>query len=212
MSLAFNFPYHPTQPTNVSDERKTFLFPFYNKNFIISDQSPPSEISGPSFPYGDDWSDRAHFASHCWLPYLSNNSSTSQLCAYVSCTNSKSNASSLVQCASCSLIMHADHLIDLQATPNAHNPIPLCRPSFKDSDTVDDISLYDRHHWRHVPILSQRCEHCKRKSLSSTSYNGDHRTSSGLVCLWCSRAYHRRCWENMGDDAEKSNCDYGVYG
>jgi len=108
--------------------------------------------------------------------------------------------------------MHTDHLIDLQATPNAHNLIPLCRSSFMDSDMTHDISLHDQHEWSCSPMLSRRCEYCNRKLLLSTPNDDDHRISSGFVCLWCSRGYHRRCWENMSDDVKKSKCDYGVFG
>jgi hypothetical protein len=30
--------------------------------------------------------------------------------------------------------------------------------------------------------------------------------------LRCLRGYHRRCWKNMSDDANKSKCDYGMFG
>ncbi len=108
--------------------------------------------------------------------------------------------------------MQIDHVIDLQATPNAHDLIPLCRPSFMDSNMTDDISLHDQHHWSYGPIFSQRCEYCKGKLLSSTPHNSDHRSSNSFVCLRCLRGYHRRCWKNMSDDANKSKCDYGMFG
>jgi hypothetical protein len=108
--------------------------------------------------------------------------------------------------------MHTDHLIDLHATPSAHNLTPLCRSSFMDSNMTDDISLHDRHQWSSGVMLSKRCEYCKGKLLSSTDHNGDHRIANGFVCLWCLRSYHRRCWENLSDDANKSKCDYGVFG
>jgi hypothetical protein len=36
-------------------------------------------------------------------------------------------------------------------------------------------------------------------------------SSSGLQCLWCSRSYHRRCWEQVFTNDDKHKCDYGVY-
>jgi len=33
---------------------------------------------------------------------------------------------------------------------------------------------------------------------------------SGLQCLWCSRGYHRRCWEEIFNQDDKNKCDYGV--
>ncbi|CAF1210507.1 unnamed protein product [Rotaria sp. Silwood1] len=35
-------------------------------------------------------------------------------------------------------------------------------------------------------------------------------SSNGLVCLWCSRNYHRSCWELIAQD-DKMQCDYGIF-
>ncbi|CAF4354384.1 unnamed protein product, partial [Rotaria sordida] len=37
-------------------------------------------------------------------------------------------------------------------------------------------------------------------------------SSHGLVCLWCSRSYHRACWERLAVQDDKIECDYGIFG
>lgn len=189
--------------------------------------------------YGVDWSDSAESTSHCWLPYSFNNSSTSHSCVYTSCKNSKSTSDSpLIQCAACLLTVHTVHLFESQeTTTHARQLFPPCRPSFTHSSRTNDLSRHDQHYWAFVPTLSSSCTHCKQKSLKRTLDDnskrardkptvGDSATigvagsatsklndpSRGLVCLWCSRSYHQRCWKNIKDDEEISKCDYGKFG
>lgn len=171
------------------------------------------ETSRPLYSYGVDWSDRAHPSSHCWLPYSSKNSSNSCLCGYVSCKTDKSTALDFAQCAVCSLIVHDDHLAELQATQSADNLIPKCRVSFIDGNCSDHISSYDRHEWlSSTSKRSQRCEHCQEKFITNTPNNDNHRTSDGFTCLWCARGYHRRCWDNVKQNTGENKCDYGAFG
>jgi hypothetical protein len=104
---------------------------------------------------------------------------------------------------------------------------------------INDQNKLDRHYWKHVSILTKPCALCKRKSVSSSLFgsgrpstmpslevmakgtsNKNHLThstspkmsgtSSGFQCLWCSRGYHRRCWDQVFNQDEKHKCDYGV--
>ena len=119
--------------------------------------------------------------------------------------------------------------------------MPACRPSFVDAVTPADHDEHrrtDRHFWSHVAMLTKPCAVCKRKSMSSSLF-GNTRASTMpvsdmmnstinepsarsnsrkvsasygcLQCLWCSRGYHRRCWEQIADDEDKTKCDYGVF-
>jgi hypothetical protein len=103
----------------------------------------------------------------------------------------------------------------------------------------DEQNKFDRHFWSHLPSLTKPCAFCKRKSMSS-SFFGTARpstmpmldimtngmiynkspipgspklpgSSSGLQCLWCSRCYHRRCWEQVFNEDDKNKCDYGIF-
>jgi hypothetical protein len=168
--------------------------------------------------YGVDWSENARPTSHCWLPQLSQNSSTSCLCSYISCQKHQSMTdSSSVQCPTCSLSIHSIHLSDLSATDDSITP---CRSSFTDERTPDDTGMHDQHHWSYAPTLPTPCTLCKRKSLKQNSgYSNTAATtvtadepSSGLVCMWCSQGYHRQCWESIRDKANNSKCDYGELG
>ncbi|CAF5009800.1 unnamed protein product, partial [Rotaria sp. Silwood1] len=52
-----------------------------------------------------------------------------------------------------------------------------------------------------------------RSVMSCTPGNSNPRMSesfNGLVCLWCSRNYHRSCWELVAQD-DKMQCDYGIF-
>ena len=98
---------------------------------------------------------------------------------------------------------------------------------------------FDRHYWTHIPNLTKPCSLCKRKALSSSLFGSGRPstmpsldamtkpspnknplpdnsspkisgTSSGFQCLWCSRGYHRRCWEQIFNQEEKNKCDYGM--
>ncbi|CAF1142902.1 unnamed protein product [Rotaria sordida] len=168
--------------------------PIGPQSFIVSDQTSASEPilsrslasssesdSKISISYGVDWSDRACPTSHCWFPFTSNDSRTAQPCAYVSCTKLKpTRQSTLLQCASCTLVVHEHHLTDSQATKA--DTIPPCRPSFVDNtmlrnslldDDDDNTSKYDEHFWSHVPVLPKPCMHCQRTSIATTLFGSE---------------------------------------
>ena len=48
--------------------------------------------------------------------------------------------------------------------------------------------------------------------LSGRRSTGMAQFSNGLVCLWCSRSYHRCCWEYLLARNEEFKCDYGLFG
>ncbi|CAF1570629.1 unnamed protein product [Rotaria magnacalcarata] len=189
---------------------------------------------------GIDWSESAHFASHCWLPYSSKNSSGFPLTL---AARSHTGDSPLMQCAVCCLILYTTDCSDSRKTVvNVDHELSPCRPSFFDSNTTADISVHDQHYWSYVPTLKERCMQCNRKSLSRPFYDTgnrisnqstiDHKTRDGqitnhakkildenvgkksnnLVCLWCLRNCHRQCWNSMSDNDRKSKCDYGTFG
>ena len=145
---------------------------------------------------------------------------------------------SLIQCESCLIVIHTHHLSNSRTT-TLTNYMPQCRPSFSDDNESGEQNKLDRHFWYNVSILSKPCAFCKRKSASSSLF-GTTRPStmptldilnkgstnnqspipgslqisgatSGLQCLWCSRSYHRRCWEQIANQDEKTKCDYGVF-
>ena len=164
-----------------------------------------------SVAYDVDWSDRAQPTSHCWFPYKFDSSSAAQPCAYASCANRITTHHSLVlQCETCALIIHANHLNDSQTI---NNLIPSCRPSFIENATFENLttddecnsSNYDQHFWSCASILPSPCVHCKRKSMSRSQ------SSAGLICLWCSRGYHQSCWERCATADGDTNCDYGIF-
>ncbi|CAF1186739.1 unnamed protein product [Adineta steineri] len=123
------------------------------------------------------------------------------------------------------------------AAASKTNFMPLCRPSFFDDDEQNKV---DRHYWSPVSILTKPCAFCKRKSISNVLFSGNtrpstmptfdiasrgfgynkspipespklSRTTNGLQCLWCSRGYHRRCWEQIFNHDDKHKCDYGIF-
>ncbi|CAF4292300.1 unnamed protein product [Rotaria sp. Silwood2] len=55
---------------------------------------------------------------------------------------------------------------------------------------------------------------CQDVSIASTSPKSSRPkiflTSTGLLCLWCSQSYHRRCWEHLDAENAKIKCDYGL--
>lgn len=98
---------------------------------------------------------------------------------------------------------------------------------------------FDRHFWSFISILTKPCALCKRKSMSSSLFGSGRPstmpsldvmtksptckttvpdspsakiagTASGFQCLWCSRCYHRRCWEQIMKHEENNKCDYGI--
>lgn len=203
--------------------------------------SESSAESNIPFLHGVDWSEQAQPISHCWFPYNPTDPSSSLACSFFSCKNPKPTLIlSLVQCESCLIVVHTHHLTNLQPT-NLINFIPSCRPSFSNLNENDQVNnKFDRHFWSNVSILSKPCAFCKRKSLSSSLFGNTRPStmptlnminnntnnnikspipgspqlsgpSSGFLCLWCSRGYHRRCWEQAFNHDEKNKCDYGVY-
>ena len=175
---------------------------------------------------GVDWSDRTHPTSHCWFPYKFDNLLTVQQCAYQSCTNRNAMRHSLVvQCEVCALIIHAFHLNHSHMN-NDDNSISPCRPSFVNDEC--NSSNYDQHFWSYVSVLPTPCVHCnKRKSMPrnllnrrivrssmmppSNSNTNRSQSSTGIICLWCSRAYHPWCWEHFTTEDGDTKCDYGIF-
>ena len=201
--------------------------------------SPSSETNIPN-SHGVDWSENALSISHCWFSFTPNDPSSCQPCSFYSCKNPKpSLVLSLLQCESCLTVVHTHHLADLQiaATPITQS-MPSCRPSFTESNESNEEQNLDQHFWINIPYLTKPCVLCKRKSMSS-SFFGNNRTSTTPIldftnpksnhrssiagsgkastlsntiqCLWCSRSYHRRCWEHNYRQDEKNRCDYGVF-
>ena len=202
--------------------------------------SPPtvSALSEGNIPisYGTDWTDRAYPTAHCWFPYTPADPTSSPPCSFFSCKNPKPPILlALVQCESCFLIVHTHHLSNLSAVRNSS--MPACRPSFHDEDEQDRS---DRHFWSPITALSKPCAFCKRKSMSNPIFSGANRpstmptldimtkgvsysksplpdspkpltTAGGLQCLWCTRGYHRRCWEQVFTHEDRNRCDYGIF-
>ncbi|CAF0894464.1 unnamed protein product [Rotaria sordida] len=204
-------------------------------------QQSASSQSNIPFIIGVDWSDQAHPISHCWFPYNPNDLSSAPACSFLSCQNRKPTLLlSLVQCESCLIVVHTHHLSNLQTTKtNITNYMPSCRPSFCDDNENDKENKHDRHFWSNISILSKPCTICKRKSMSNSLF-GNTRPSTmstleimnkginnnkspvpgspklsgitaGLQCLWCSRSYHRQCWDQISNQDDKNKCDYGVF-
>ena len=182
---------------------------------------------------GVDWSVNGSPSSHCWFPLINDDPSKDLSCEYISCTREKS---SMVQCGSCSLIIHLNHLTDLNVI--VEDILSPCRPSFVDSKDIS--SKIDEHFWSKVSIIPTRCEQCEGGSLidshsvrgfnplliKSSSEIVDQLTSMinclsdnftrkksvcsvGIVCLWCYRSYHQSCWEQVHH--RNSRCDYGIF-
>ncbi|CAF4715614.1 unnamed protein product [Rotaria sp. Silwood1] len=55
---------------------------------------------------------------------------------------------------------------------------------------------------------------CQNESIESIvprhSNSNMSQTATGLICLWCSRSCHRRCWEYLDAENDKIKCDYGL--
>lgn len=164
-----------------------------------------------SISYGVDWSPNVNPSSHCWFPLVGADSS---------CTNQESSdEATMLQCGSCALIAHSHH---------SKNLIKSCRPSF--SDENDHSPKSNEHFWSYISALSVPCARCQRSSIMNSLFGSDcisspsqildqvttminsisDKSSDGLVCLWCSRGYHRSCWEKLSND-EKIQCDYGLF-
>ncbi|CAF1150628.1 unnamed protein product [Rotaria sp. Silwood1] len=60
----------------------------------------------------------------------------------------------------------------------------------------------------HMPQENRKSIHTPRCSDSKCL-----KSSSGLICLWCSRFCHQQCWKNMNDDDDddRNKCDYGKF-
>jgi hypothetical protein len=146
----------------------------------------------------------------------------------------------LVQCESCSLTVHTHHLIDSQPTTTSNfisSCRPTFSES--NTHETKDTNPFDQHYWLHIPNLTKPCSLCKRKTISSSLFGSGRPstmpspdamtkpltnknplpessspklsgTSSGFQCLWCSRGYHRRCWEQVFNQEERTKCDYGL--
>lgn len=187
--------------------------------------------------YGVDWTDQACSVSHCWFPYYATDPSSTPACSFYSCKNPKpSLILAVVRCESCLLVVHTHHLTN-QRTSDLINSIPPCRASFSDLHENEHTNELDGHFWSSISSLSKPCAYCKRKSNSSSIFGINRPTTSnvvadtrsnnqspipgtppftgtsnsGLQCSWCSRSYHRRCWEQLFIQDEKQKCDYGVY-
>lgn len=185
--------------------------------------------------YGIDWTDRAYSTSHCWFPYTSNDLTSTPACSFFSCTNPKPSLLKIVQCELCFLVVHTHHLSNHSAIKP--NSMPPCRPSFFNED---EQNKFDQHFWTNISVFSKPCAFCKRKSMSNPIFSVNNRPSTmptvdimtksitsaksplpdspklsgitgGLQCLWCSRGYHRRCWEHVFNNEDKHKCDYGVF-
>ena len=204
---------------------------------------PPSSAEPePSLSFGVDWSERTYSTAHCWFPYCFNKSLPHPSCAYTLCRISQSiNTSTFVQCGTCEIFIHRDHLVECKTAANIRGYILPCRPSFYDSNETENHNEYNQHHWSFVPVLKKSCMRCRRKAISRTFTDGNIRTStissetctsqvsvkandikklpdskplkssSGLVCLWCSRTCHQQCWENVSDTEDQKKCDYGKF-
>ena len=154
--------------------------------------------SEDSVSFGVDWSKKAESTSHCWLPYQFVSHSSAPTCGYTLCTISQPyHTEPFIQCGTCAISIHKEHIADLQNATGTHQCILPCRPSFND----DIVDKYDQHYWSRVPVLKQPCIICRRKN----------KRSSGLTCLWCSQNCHRQCWENLNDNDNDIKCDYGKY-
>jgi hypothetical protein len=179
--------------------------------------------------FGVDWSDEAHSTSHCWIPYGSIRHSPVPTCAYTLCSISEPfRSESFIQCGTCTISIHSEHVDDFPKVTNAHQYVPPCRPSFSDQTVTHDHS---EHYWSHVPKLTKPCIICNHKTLSRSLNANNGRTltipteshlpqdtdsklykpSSGLICLWCSQGCHRQCLENINDNDDRNKCDYGKY-
>lgn len=167
--------------------------------FIASSSLMSAHASESPFHYGVEWNDQVTCAAHCWLPYSSDEVPSRYACKHAGCADSRPNPIlPLVECPTCSLIVHTQHVLD--------SFLPPCRLSFVDAMMAEETSLYDRHHWSSVSVLPRECLSCRSRANGSTNFKG-------LVCLWCSRTYHQQCWQAIADnDPNANHCDYGPYG
>lgn len=164
---------------------------------ISSSDKNDDNISGL---YGVDWSERARPTSHSWFPFASDDALTTGSCTFVSCREQKG---TLIQCGSCSLLVHSHHLTQLNSADLNH--LTPCRPSFTESTTAEGSPYHEttEHVWSDAPFLRQLCELCQRTSLDTNM--------RGIVCLWCSKALHRSCWQHRSDQTFNDQCDFGIY-
>ncbi|CAF3328660.1 unnamed protein product [Rotaria socialis] len=191
----------------------------------------------PALQLGVDWSDRACPTSHCWLSYCSKTSLPASQCAYLSRTIPEiMNMETCVECGSCIIVIHIDHIINVENAATIHNYIPPCRPSFFDMATEDNHIEHDHHYWSSISKLMKPCVLCKRKTISRMVTNDNTRistsashinaktvnilkcsnkdflkTSNSLQCLWCFKNCHKQCWENISDGNKQYKCDYGKF-
>lgn len=201
-----------------------------------STSSTTSDTSSIAITYGVDWSEQACSVSHCWFPFNTTDPSSTPACSFFACKNPKPTlVLALIRCESCLIVVHTHHLTNLR-TNDLINSIPACRASFSDVHENESNNQCDRHFWSSIASLSKPCAYCKRKSASSSLFGinrppsvgiVDARSNSsspipgnlqipgtsslGLQCSWCSRGYHRRCWEQAFGQDDKHRCDYGVY-
>jgi hypothetical protein len=222
---------------------------FSIRSTLQSISSSLSSDSNATTLHGVDWTNNAYSTSHCWFPYAPNDPSSSllppslQTCSFVSCQNRRpALLLSLLQCESCLILVHTQHLIESQATSlSIAHSIPPCRPSFYETNSNNDkhgTTKLDQHFWTDVNVLTKPCAFCKRKSISNSlfgssrastmpiidfmNHNSTQRNpiagfstlsgqASGLQCSWCSRGYHRHCWEHISSQDDKNKCDYGIF-
>ncbi|CAF1461454.1 unnamed protein product, partial [Didymodactylos carnosus] len=221
--------------TSCTDTSKSLLNKNQQINSVVDNNQRSYTYSKDHTTYGVDWSSTAHPNSHCWHPCPKDNSNV-YFCQYSGCVNetllAKTNRNTtvttdniLLQCESCSFIIHSHHL-----SFSSPIRIPLCRLTFIDNKT--DASRFDKHFWRNVNVLTNPCNFCKRKANSlftrplTTAIDLSELENStvsaiiptptttkstvcGIQCVWCSRTYHKKCFEKL-DELLKTECDYGT--
>ena len=192
-----------------------------------------SKVFDSSPSHGVDWSERAQPTSHCWFPYPDGNRVPHVICSYATCSVSPSTRqSSWIQCGSCGIIIHNEHLTDCDPLNDFYNHISPCRSSFSDDSLKEDPKNWDQHFWSPISSLKNPCIRCKRKIIFKVRYRSDERDSmnavhprrlhgsslekaqrkQGFICLWCKQVCHQQCWNSMDPDEEdRKKCDYGQY-
>ncbi|CAF3189583.1 unnamed protein product [Rotaria socialis] len=229
-----------TSSEQITNESISNIKSFQQSTEYSSSKSSSSELSVP-ISFGVDWTEQAHPLSHCWFPYTLTDPSSAPSCYFLSCQNPRPTlVLSLVQCESCLIVVHTHHLSNLRTTKsNITNCMPPCRPSFCDDHEPDEQHKRDRHFWLNTIVLAKPCAFCKRKSMSSSLFNNTRASTmptldlmpksitnskspvpgspqlsgptGGLQCVWCSRGYHRQCWEHISNQDDKNKCDYGIF-